>query len=67
MRGRYAQSYLCVTMDGAMLEKVADALVIARMVISDSDTDSAKNDYPKLDALATTKFPCAPRTPPCSY
>lgn len=64
MRGRYGQSYLCITMDGDMLEKVADALVIAHMVISDSDTDSAKNSYPKLDLLATTKFPCTPHMPP---
>lgn len=44
-------------MDGATLEEVANALVIAHMVISAHDTASAKNEYPKLNHLATTKFP----------
>ena len=61
--GRYAQSYLCITMDGEMLEKVADALVIAHQLITDHDTKSAKNEFPKLDRLATTRFPRAPSAP----
>lgn len=53
-------------MDGKTLEEVADALVIAHMVISAHDTASAKNEYPKLNRLATTKFPRTCRAPTAS-
>ena len=54
-------------MDGESLEKVADALVIGHMVITDFDTDSAKNKYPSLDRLANTRFPRAPYAHPHTH
>ena len=47
-----------------MLERVADALMIARLVITDHDTKSASNEYPSLDRLATIKHPRAPHACP---
>ena len=50
-----------------MLERVADAVVIAHLLITDHDTESARNDFPSLNHLATTRFPSAPPsllTPP---
>ena len=52
--GRYGQSYLCITMSGNTLETVASALRITGGIIGDSNTDSRKNEFPELDALANT-------------
>ena len=64
MLGRFAQSYLCITMDGEMLEKVAQALQIAHLVITDHNTASDKNQYPEIHRLATHKYPGDPRPAP---
>lgn len=64
--GRFAQSYLCITMDGGMLETVAQALQIAHLVVTDHDTASDKNQYPELHQLATHKYPGNPRSAPLS-
>lgn len=50
-------------MDGGNLEKVANAVVIAHLLITDHDTESDRNDFPNLDRLATTRFPSAPPLP----
>lgn len=64
MLNRFAQSYLCITMDGEMLEKVAQALQIAHLVIADHNTASDKNQYPEIHRLATHKYPGDPRPAP---
>lgn len=46
-------------MDGGTLEQVADAVVIAHLLITDHDTESARNEFPNLNRLATTRFPGA--------
>ncbi|BDA51187.1 Deoxyribonuclease-2-beta [Coccomyxa sp. Obi] len=50
---RYGQHYLCLTMDHDNLEKAAQALQMALVVVASSDLEDVQDDYPEMAQIVS--------------